>query len=92
NKIKSAFCKGIRSLNDDNFTQFAVAYLDNKKIENIDDDEITASVLNTPNKNALNDELNELVENYLNSCKSSYSNLRNFLIEVYSYGSNVSIC
>ncbi len=30
-----------------------VAYLDNKKIENIDDDEITASVLNTPNKNAL---------------------------------------
>lgn len=36
--------------------------------------------------------MNELVENYLNSCKSSYSNLRNFLIEVYSYGSNVSIC
>ncbi|QMV45654.1 DNA-directed RNA polymerase subunit beta/beta' [Wolbachia pipientis] len=92
NKIKSAFCKGIRSLNDDNFTQFAVAYLDNKKIENIDDDEIMASVLNTPNKNALNDELNALVENYLNSCKSSYSNLRDFLIEVYSYGSNVSIC
>lgn len=33
NKIKSAFCKGIRSLNDDNFTQFAVAYLDNKKLK-----------------------------------------------------------
>lgn len=92
NKTKSTFCKEIRSLDDDNLAKFAAAYLDNRKIEEVSDEEIAASIFNISNKNALNDELNTLVENYLNSCKSAHDNLRNFLIEVYSCGSDVSIC
>ncbi|OWZ24963.1 DNA-directed RNA polymerase subunit beta/beta' [Wolbachia endosymbiont of Wuchereria bancrofti] len=92
NKINNDFCKEIRSLDDNNFAKFAAVYFDNKKTEEIRDDEITDSLVNIPNKGSLNDELNTLVENYLNSCKSAYDNLRSFLIEVYSCGSDVSIC
>ncbi|MEY2393087.1 DNA-directed RNA polymerase subunit beta/beta' [Wolbachia endosymbiont of Tettigetta isshikii] len=92
NKTKSTFCKKIRSLDNDNPAKFAAAYLDNRKVEEVSDEEISASIFNISNKNALNDELNTLVENYLNSCKSAHDNLRNFLIEVYSCGSDVSIC
>ncbi|MDR2609223.1 MAG: DNA-directed RNA polymerase subunit beta, partial [Rickettsiales bacterium] len=92
NKTKSTFCKKIRSLDNDNPVKFAAAYLDNRKVEEVSDEEIAASIFNISNKNALNDELNTLVENYLNSCKSAHDNLRNFLIEVYSCGSDVSIC
>lgn len=92
NKIKGTFCKEVRSLNEGGFVKFAATYLNNKKIEDINDDEILASVLNASSKDALDNELSALVENYLNSCRDAYSNLRNFLIEVYSCGSNVSIC
>uniref|UniRef100_A0AAU7YMF8 Multifunctional fusion protein n=2 Tax=cellular organisms TaxID=131567 RepID=A0AAU7YMF8_9RICK len=92
NKIKRAFCEAIRSLSDDDFEKFAALYLDNKKFEDINDDEITASILDTPNKDELNNELTTLVENYFNSCKDAHSSLRHFLIEVYSCGSNLSIC
>ncbi|MGL9760782.1 MAG: DNA-directed RNA polymerase subunit beta/beta' [Wolbachia sp.] len=92
NKTKSTFCKKIRSLDNDNHVKFAAAYLDNRKIEEVSDEEIAASIFNISNKNALNNKLNTLVENYLNSCKSAHDNLRNFLIEVYSCGSDVSIC
>ncbi|CAD7000741.1 unnamed protein product [Ceratitis capitata] len=83
--------KEIRSLNSDSFAKFTAVYLDNRKIEEISDAEVAASIFNRSNKKALNDELNTLVENYLNSYKSAHDNLRNFLIEVYSCGSNVSI-
>ncbi|QKX02465.1 DNA-directed RNA polymerase subunit beta/beta' [Wolbachia endosymbiont of Dirofilaria (Dirofilaria) immitis] len=92
NKIKSTFCKEIRSLDSDSFAKFTAAYLNNKKVGEVSDDEILASIFNTSNKKALNDKLNALVENYLNSYKNAHDNLRNFLIEVYSCGSNTSIC
>ncbi|MGL9682277.1 MAG: DNA-directed RNA polymerase subunit beta/beta' [Wolbachia sp.] len=92
NKTKSTFCKKIRSLDNNNHVKFAAAYLDNRKIEEVSDEEIAASIFNISNKNALNNKLNTLVENYFNSCKSARDNLRNFLIEVYSCGSDESIC
>ncbi|NSM56564.1 DNA-directed RNA polymerase subunit beta/beta' [Wolbachia endosymbiont of Atemnus politus] len=92
NRARSTFCKEVRSLSNDGFANFAAAYLDNKKIEAVSDNEITASIFNISDKNALNDELNVLVESYLNSCKSACDNLRNFLIEVYSCGSDIPIC
>ncbi|MCP9261961.1 RNA polymerase subunit beta [Dirofilaria immitis] len=35
NKIKSTFCKEIRSLDSDSFAKFTAAYLNNKKLEKL---------------------------------------------------------
>ncbi len=89
NQIKSSFCKEVKSLD---FAKFAAVYLDNKEVEDVNDYEIISSIFDVQNKKALSGELGTLVENCLNSCNDKCNDLRKFLIEVYSCGSNVSIC
>ncbi|WFW29558.1 MAG: DNA-directed RNA polymerase subunit beta/beta' [Wolbachia endosymbiont of Menacanthus eurysternus] len=93
-KVESIFCDKIRSLDESSFIKFTAVYLDNnKRLEEISDKEITDSVLNLPKKCISNDdELDVLVEAYLDSYKRAHSNLRDFLIEVYSCGNDMSVC
>ncbi|WCR54309.1 MAG: Bifunctional DNA-directed RNA polymerase subunit beta-beta' [Wolbachia endosymbiont of Ctenocephalides orientis wCori] len=91
-KIKSDFCKEIRSLDDDNSAKLVSVYFDGKSIQDVGDSEILASILNAENKNAPSNEISALIENCLNSCKENYNNLREFLIKIYSLGKDLLIC
>ncbi|MBD0391503.1 DNA-directed RNA polymerase subunit beta/beta' [Wolbachia endosymbiont of Pentalonia nigronervosa] len=83
--INNTFCKEVRALDDSEFREL---YLKNnaKEIEDILDGEIISAVLNAPESN------DELVKTYLNQHDNVCSDLRDFLMKIYNYGNNASVC
>ena len=84
-KINSTFCQEVRELDDDKLKELCLE----DDTREASDDEIISSILSA-SEGAIRS--NELVKTYLNQYEIARSDLRDFIIKIYSCGNCAPVC